>query len=103
MPSKTVFKLESLALSRCLVHPAASGANGASGASGTSGTSGANGANGASESEKEEASWFYNCSVLEDVLTNHYSSFILQQASEAPNTLLAGNLIRVGASGEPHP
>lgn len=103
MPSKTVFKLESLALSRCLVHSAASGANGASGASGTSGTSGANGANGASESEKEEASWFYNCSVLEDVLTNHYSSFILQQASEAPNTLLAGNLIRVGASGEPHP
>lgn len=97
MPSKTVFKLESLALSRCLVHSAASGANGASGASG------ANGANGASESEKEEASWFYNCSVLEDVLTNHYSSFILQQASEAPNTLLAGNLIRVGASGEPHP
>lgn len=97
MPSKTVFKLESLALSRCLVHSAASGANGASG------TSGANGANGASESEKEEASWFYNCSVLEDVLTNHYSSFILQQASEAPNTLLAGNLIRVGASGEPHP
>ena len=94
MPSKTVFKLESLALSRCLVHSAASGANGASGASGTSG---------ASESEKEEASWFYNCSVLEDVLTNHYSSFILQQASEAPNTLLAGNLIRVGASGEPHP
>lgn len=94
MPSKTVFKLESLALSRCLVHSAASGA---------SGTSGANGANGASESEKEEASWFYNCSVLEDVLTNHYSSFILQQASEAPNTLLAGNLIRVGASGEPHP
>ena len=91
MPSKTVFKLESLALSRCLVHSAASGANGASGASG------------ASESEKEEASWFYNCSVLEDVLTNHYSSFILQQASEAPNTLLAGNLIRVGASGEPHP
>lgn len=91
MPSKTVFKLESLALSRCLVHSAASGANGA------------NGANGASESEKEEASWFYNCSVLEDVLTNHYSSFILQQASEAPNTLLAGNLIRVGASGEPHP
>lgn len=88
MPSKTVFKLESLALSRCLVHPAASGASGA---------------NGASESEKEEASWFYNCSVLEDVLTNHYSSFILQQASEAPNTLLAGNLIRVGASGEPHP
>lgn len=88
MPSKTVFKLESLALSRCLVHSAASGANGA---------------NGASESEKEEASWFYNCSVLEDVLTNHYSSFILQQASEAPNTLLAGNLIRVGASGEPHP
>lgn len=88
MPSKTVFKLESLALSRCLVHSAASGANGASGAS---------------ESEKEEASWFYNCSVLEDVLTNHYSSFILQQASEAPNTLLAGNLIRVGASGEPHP
>ena len=85
MPSKTVFKLESLVLSRCLVHPAA------------------NGANGASESEKEEASWFYNCSVLEDVLTNHYSSFILQQASEAPNTLLAGNLIRVGASGEPHP
>lgn len=94
MPSKTVFKLESLALSRCLVHSAASGANGASGTSG---------ANGASESEKEEASWFYNCSVLEDVLTNHYSSFILQQASEAPNTLLAGNLIRVGASGEPHP
>lgn len=94
MPSKTVFKLESLALSRCLVHPAASGASGASGA---------NGADGASESEKEEASWFYNCSVLEDVLTNHYSSFILQQASEAPNTLLAGNLIRVGASGEPHP
>lgn len=88
MPSKTVFKLESLALSRCLVHSAASGANGASGTS---------------ESEKEEASWFYNCSVLEDVLTNHYSSFILQQASEAPNTLLAGNLIRVGASGEPHP
>ena len=85
MPSKTVFKLESLALSRCLVHSAASGANGAS------------------ESEKEEASWFYNCSVLEDVLTNHYSSFILQQASEAPNTLLAGNLIRVGASGGPHP
>lgn len=41
--------------------------------------------------------------MLEDVLTNHYSSFILQQASEAPNTLLAGNLIRVGASGEPHP
>ena len=66
-------------------------------------SNGANGANGASESEKEEASWFYNCSVLEDVLTNHYSSFILQQASEAPNTLLAGNLIRVGASGEPHP
>ena len=94
MPSKTVFKLESLALSRCLVHSAASGASGANGA---------NGANGASESEKEEASWFYNCSVLEDVLTNHYSSFILQQASEAPNTLLAGNLIRVGASGEPHP
>ena len=91
MPSKTVFKLESLALSRCLVHPAASGASGASGA------------NGASESEKEEASWFYNCSVLEDVLANHYSSFILQQASEAPNTLLAGNLIRVGASGESHP
>ena len=88
MPSKTVFKLESLALSRCLVHSAASGANGASGAS---------------ESEKEEASWFYNCSVLEDVLTNHYSSFILQQASEAPNTLLAGNLIRVGARGGPHP
>lgn len=97
MPSKTVFKLESLALSRCLVHSAANGANGADGADG------ANGASGASESEKEEASWFYNCSVLEDVLTNHYSSFILQQASEAPNTLLAGNLIRVGASGEPHP
>ena len=100
MPSKTVFKLESLALSRCLVHSAASGASGADGADGASGASGADGA---SESEKEEASWFYNCSVLEDVLTNHYSSFILQQASEAPNTLLAGNLIRVGASGEPHP
>lgn len=93
MPSKTAFKLESLALSRCLVHPTANGANGASGASG---------ANGADGSEKEEASWFYNCSVLEDVLTNHYSSFILQQASEAPNTLLAGNLIRVGASANPH-
>ena len=87
MPSKTVFKLESLALSRCLVHPAASGATGADGTSG---------------SEKEEASWFYNCSVLEDVLTNHYSSFILQQASEAPNTLLAGNLIRVGMRSKPH-
>lgn len=87
MPSKTAFKLESLALSRCLVHPTANGASGASGADG---------------SEKEEASWFYNCSVLEDVLTNHYSSFILQQASEAPNTLLAGNLIRVGASANPH-
>ena len=46
--------------------------------------------------------WFYNCAVLEDVLTGHYSSFILQQAKDAPNTPLAGNLIRVGDDSLPH-
>lgn len=46
--------------------------------------------------------WFYNCAVLEDVLAGHYSSFILQQAKDAPNTLLAGNLIRVGDDSLPH-
>ena len=46
--------------------------------------------------------WFYNCTVLEDVLAGHYSSFILQQAKDAPNTLLAGNLIRVGDDSFPH-
>ena len=66
-----MFKLESLALSRCLIHLTP-------------------------DSETQPSTWFYNCSVLEDILTNHYTSFILQQAKDAPNTLLAGNLIRVG-------
>ena len=47
--------------------------------------------------------WFYNSAILEDVLAGHYSSFILQQAKDAPNTLLAGNLIRVGDDSIPHP
>ena len=41
------------------------------------------------------STWFYNSAVMEDMLIDHYSQFILQVAHDAPNIILAGNVVRV--------
>lgn len=33
---------------------------------------------------------------MEDMLVDHYSQFILQVAHDAPNIIVAGNIVRVG-------
>lgn len=45
------------------------------------------------------STWFYNSMILEDMLLNHYTQFILAQAHQVPVLLPAGVLFRV----EPFP
>lgn len=42
------------------------------------------------------STWFYNSMILEDMLLNHYTQFILAQAHQVPVLLRAGILFRVG-------
>lgn len=42
------------------------------------------------------STWFYNSMVLEDMLLNHYTQFILAQAHQVPVLLRAAILFRVG-------
>lgn len=41
------------------------------------------------------STWFYNSMILEDMLLNHYTQFILAQAHQVPVLLRAGILFRV--------
>lgn len=43
----------------------------------------------------QPSTWYYNSSIVEDMLMNHYTQFILQQSHSIPNLIPASNLMRV--------
>lgn len=46
--------------------------------------------------------WFYNASVLEDLLFPHYAAWLRRAADRAPALRTAGKLVQVGETGNPH-
>lgn len=46
--------------------------------------------------------WFYNATVLEDLLFPHYAAWLRRAAARAPALRTAGTLVQVGAPGGPH-
>ena len=68
--SETVFSIQRLAIARNNVHVT-------------------------TDSQSLPSTWFYNSSILEDILLNHYTQFILQQAHQVPNLLPTSHLLRV--------
>ena len=45
--------------------------------------------------------WFYNSTVLEDLLFPHYAEWLRGATTRAPALPTAGNIVRVGETGNP--